>query len=1096
MALGVGRCLLEKRKGHKRDRESYSYQSFSPFLCRFLSKAVCFFSLFFSFSLKSRAPQSLYSFLTSSLSSKFAVFDTQRKKCSLGFSGGFGFPSISRIFSLSSDSTCDMTIPDSESMSEVQVSDFPCTPEEERRIVAELLNSEAEADLKEGNVYFVISNRWYKLWQSFVGQLKEEFPCGERLQVTRPGPIDNRDIIVTESDASDPEVLKTMEEEVDYVLVPGKVWEKLVEWYKGGPPIQRKLISLVQGFNSKSYCVEVFPLCLKLTDRRDGSCTIIKMSRTASISQLYETVCALKEVPKEKARIYDYFTWTKGDLLDPSSDKNLEEATLVAAHDILLEVNGFVSSPIDTSSAGKELALIPSDPTRSDTTDIMLGGGTSSNGHSNGSIFRFWRNNWEDDDCDFASSFGKAKSRGLVGLRNLGNTCFMNSTLQCMAHTPPIVDYFLQDYSNDINAENPLGMKGELANAFGGLLRKLWSSGVDTVAPRCFKSKLARFAPQFSGYNQHDSQEMLAFLLDGLHEDLNKVKRKPYIEAKDSDSRPDDEVAEELWKYHKARNDSVIVDVCQGQYKSTLVCPDCGKISITFDPFMYLTLPVPSSRTRSMTVAVFYGDESRLWTPYSVIVPKDGTCRDLINALGTACGLNDDEWLLLTELFGHKVYKYFENQFDALSGIKGNDYIVAYRFNKMDKGPGKARVEILHGEFEKSCYGISSIYGSDTKFFGTPLVTYIDAEQHSGTDIDAIVSKSLSPLHRVHLPSTTVPNGNEDCHVPDVADETSGSLSSGDTETEENGVADRKLSLSLSIQNYSHSSSRPLKPDSVVTPGSYTVTKIVVKWSEAEHEKYDSSCLTGLPPVLKTSNSVKKSWEEETSLFKCLEAFLAEEPLGPDDMWYCPVCKEHRQAKKKLDLWKLPDVLVIHLKRFTYCRYLKNKIDLFVDFPVHGLDLSKYVKSKDGQTHLYELYAISNHKGGMGGGHYTAYAKLMDENKWYCFDDSFVGPKNESDIKSSDAYVLFYRRVTSEPETSKMEEDSAASKMEEEDSVASKMEDDSVAAPKMEEVSVASKMEDDLVEPKMEDDSVAATKMEDDSVAASKMEEDDQDLFL
>lgn len=58
-------------------------------------------------------------------------------------------------------------------------------------------------------------------------------------------------------------------------------------------------------------------------------------------------------------------------------------------------------------------------------------------------------------------------------------------------------------------------------------------------------------------------QELLAFLLDGLHEDLNKVKRKPYIELKDSDNRPDDEVAEELWNYHKARNDSVIVNVCQ-----------------------------------------------------------------------------------------------------------------------------------------------------------------------------------------------------------------------------------------------------------------------------------------------------------------------------------------------------------------------------------------------------------------------------------------------------------------------------------------------------------------------------------------------------
>ena len=58
-------------------------------------------------------------------------------------------------------------------------------------------------------------------------------------------------------------------------------------------------------------------------------------------------------------------------------------------------------------------------------------------------------------------------------------------------------------------------------------------------------------------------QELLAFLLDGLHEDLNRVKNKPYVEAKDGDGRPDEEVADEYWRNHVARNDSIIVDVCQ-----------------------------------------------------------------------------------------------------------------------------------------------------------------------------------------------------------------------------------------------------------------------------------------------------------------------------------------------------------------------------------------------------------------------------------------------------------------------------------------------------------------------------------------------------
>lgn len=77
----------------------------------------------------------------------------------------------------------------------------------------------------------------------------------------------------------------------------------------------------------------------------------------------------------------------------------------------------------------------------------------------------------------------------------------------------------------------------------------------------------------------------------------------------------------------------------------------------------------------------------------------------------------------------------------------------------------------------------------------------------------------------------------------------------------------------------------------------------------------------------------------------------------------------------------LPEVLVFHLKRFSYSRYSKNKLDSFVTFPIHNLDLSKYVMSKDGKPYIYELYAVSNHYGGLGGGHYTAYAKVRKKSR-------------------------------------------------------------------------------------------------------------------
>jgi ubiquitin carboxyl-terminal hydrolase 4/11/15 len=61
-------------------------------------------------------------------------------------------------------------------------------------------------------------------------------------------------------------------------------------------------------------------------------------------------------------------------------------------------------------------------------------------------------------------------------------------------------------------------------------------------------------------------------LLDGLHEDLNRVKQKPYIGMKDWSGEPDEEIADECWRNHKARNDSVIVDVCQVRKCYIFIC--------------------------------------------------------------------------------------------------------------------------------------------------------------------------------------------------------------------------------------------------------------------------------------------------------------------------------------------------------------------------------------------------------------------------------------------------------------------------------------------------------------------------------------------
>ncbi|XP_054823916.1 ubiquitin carboxyl-terminal hydrolase 10-like isoform X2 [Prosopis cineraria] len=828
----------------------------------------------------------------------------------------------------------------------------------------------------------------------------------------RPGPIDNSDIILNNNGCKEnnPDIRRTLVEGLDYALVPQKVWEKLLEWYKGGPALPRKLIS--QGVEYKQYNVEVYPLCLKVTDSRDNSMSLIKLSKKATIHELYETVCKLRRVEQQKVCIWDYFNKEKSSLLNVS-DQTLEDANLLMDHDILLEVpldkDRSAHSGID--SMGNDLALVPLEPSRSSMS--IAGGPTITNGHSTGSsnyLYPGTSLNSASMDMDHKYDVQRGERNGLAGLQNLGNTCFMNSAIQCLVHTPPLVKYFLQDYSEEINVDNPLGMHGELALAFGELLRKLWSSGRSAVAPRAFKGKLARFAPQFSGYNQHDSQELLAFLLDGLHEDLNRVKQKPYIEMKDSDGRPDEEVAYECWKNHIARNDSLIVDVCQGQYKSTLVCPVCRKISITFDPFMYLSLPLPSTVTRMMTLTVFYGDGSGLPMPYTVTVLKHGCCRDLCHALDTACCLKSDEMLLLAEVYQHKIYRYLENPLEPLSSIKDDEHIVAYR---LKKGAQKTKLEIIHRYLDRC--SMDNTKGGERKLFGTPLVTYVAEEPLYGANIETYVDRLLSPLRRAYS-SVKSHNEKENGFLVDSGDQLNGSNAEGvpryqtiDGRKQE-GNSSGEMFFQLVLSSDRPLSCTLIEKDSPIKPG--PIIRVFLDWTDREHGLYDSSYLRDLPEVHKTGFTVKKTRQEAISLFSCLEAFLTEEPLGPDDMWYCPRCKEHRQATKKLDLWKLPDILVFHLKRFSYSRYLKNKLDTFVNFPIHNLNLTKYVKSNNGQSYVYDLYAISNHYGGLGGGHYTAYAKLIDENRWYHFDDSQVTLVDEAEIKSSAAYVLFYQRVT------------------------------------------------------------------------------------
>ncbi|KAM7015902.1 ubiquitin carboxyl-terminal hydrolase 8 [Tautogolabrus adspersus] len=331
----------------------------------------------------------------------------------------------------------------------------------------------------------------------------------------------------------------------------------------------------------------------------------------------------------------------------------------------------------------------------------------------------------------------------LTGLRNMGNTCYMNSILQCLCNSPAMSEYFNNNlYMDDINRYNILGHKGDVAEEFGVIMKALWAGLYKYISPRDFKITIGKINEQFAGYDQQDSQELLLFLMDGLHEDLNKADNRKRYKEEENDHLDDQSAADLAWSKHKLLNESVIVALFQGQFKSTVQCLTCHRKSRTFETFMYLSLPLAST---------------------------------------SKCSLQD-----------------------------------------------------------------------------------------------------------------------------------------------------------------------------------------------------------------------------------CLRLFSKEEKLTDNNKVFCRHCKTHRDSTKKLEIWKVPPILLVHLKRFSYEGRWKQKLQTTVDFPLDCLDLTQYVIGPKPNLKRYGLYGVSNHYGGLDGGHYTAYCKNTPKQRWYKFDDHEVSEISTSSVKSSAAYILFY----------------------------------------------------------------------------------------
>ena len=638
----------------------------------------------------------------------------------------------------------------------------------------------------------------------------------------------------------------------------------------------------------------------------------------------------------------------------------------------------------------------------------------------------------------------KGANHGVCGSHNLGNTCFMNSSIACLSNCTELTTYFLTGkFKAEINKKNKLGVGGKLAKAWYDLLSEYWNTKRTSGNPSTIKSVVSKKAKKFSGYNQQDSNEFMTEFLSILNEDLNKSSKKEYKELKEKGKNESEmDCAKRFWNLHIERNNSIISDLFSGLLKSLVVCSKCGYNNITFDPFNTLTLAIPpydyiQKIYKYKDITIFYIPKYsiRISTKLGVHALKESSFKDLpeeINKIETfKFNLKKLVYIKvldgqLKEFVDENEYKFNPKDFifgfdDERKEGEKSSIIPLYIWDKK-KISAFPRILFLNenmsfGELKKKIYYFAR------KYFTSPFNNNEDASE---------VDKELAQYQKLD----TLKKEEEQKEPYDESKLWNLFDKEYDQIFKENEEGEYKENIEKFFGNFPYEIT--LKKDfkdkehiclfngknNYDNLKEYNITKDEDPISSLISNKelclnlvINSNSHYCIESINLNSCDFYKSKDFGEKLYckleHLLEYYCSQEYLEKGNEWKCGKCKEKVSVTKKLSIYYVPKLLIICLNRFSHSGsgYGYGKNGTRIVFPLENLDMGEYICGPDKDNYKYDLFAVSQHYGDTGGGHYTAICKNFDNN-WYSYDDSSVSRASPDDVVTSAAYVLFYRRRT------------------------------------------------------------------------------------
>jgi ubiquitin carboxyl-terminal hydrolase 4/11/15 len=533
---------------------------------------------------------------------------------------------------------------------------------------------------------------------------------------------------------------------------------------------------------------------------------------------------------------------------------------------------------------------------------------------------------------------------GVCGLTNLGNTCFMNSALQCLSNIPILTEFVLNSYDRMSSYLNIMGKNRiKLFDNYCDIIKKLWFHKYSYVIPKEFRLEVSRKGPQFRAYEQNDCCEFLTFILDTFHEELNQYNpNKDDLIDWQSINRNED--FSQYLSHYKRVNSSFISENFHGFQKFSLNCI-CGKSFTTnFSPFSCLNLPHPKTNDET-------DNKSEKWTklkinliPYfeksldintfyfEITIPKDGIVVNHIR-IETAkfynkfCGKNlDHNYLIVTEVINSEIRKVYEKN-DFLSQTTAN--LTVYESSPL---------------FNKQLFVTLVAQRIGTfKAFGLPIL--INTDNSSYNNLSQAFVQVFAKF-----------------------------LDFGQQETQL-----IELRIDFSAISYcillAHNNVLDIEPTANYDLPQNSV--LIAKIPEEFVERYRSERINEIDLNSKEPEFSDYVSNKRISLYDCLDEYLAIEELSETDRMSCNNCHSLQVPTKRLEIVYAPNVLLLQLKRsnsnsrrnkFDYYYDYSSRVNTSIDFPLE-LSLDNFVLQKaNNQSLIYDLIAVSNHSGSNLGG--------------------------------------------------------------------------------------------------------------------------------